>query len=194
MLFPPEQSDSARHSQVAFRALMTAMAQPGTIQNIADLPDTPAPLAPATAVLLMALSDFETSIWLDQPLRDVSEVGDYIRFQTGSRLVEVAHLADFAVVADPSRMLRLSEFGQGTLEYPDRSGTVILQVETLHRAGWHLTGPGIRDTAHFSAGPVPADFVTQLAERTFPCGVDVIFAAGNQIAALPRSTRVSERG
>jgi alpha-D-ribose 1-methylphosphonate 5-triphosphate synthase subunit PhnH len=43
---------------------------------------------------------------------------------------------------------------------------------------------------------LPVDFVSQLQSnrRTFPCGVDIVLIAGSEIAALPRSTRVSEVG
>lgn len=194
MLSPPALSGTARQSHHAFRTLMKAMAQPGTIHAFAPNLDVPAPLGAGTAALLLALSDFETSIWLDPPLRDAAQVAAFLRFHTGSKLVLEPDAADFAVVAAPKAMPRLSGFGQGTLEYPDRSTTVIIQVETLQADGWQLRGPGIRDTNHFSADPLPGDFVAQLNERAFPCGVDLAFVAGTAIAALPRSTRVSEGG
>jgi len=149
-------------------------------------------LTPATAALLLALSDFETSIWLDQTLRDGPEISAFLRFHTGSKLVVEPDAADFAVIAAPRAMPRLQAFAQGTLAYPDRSTTVIVQVETLKTDGWRLTGPGIRSVNQFSADPLPDDFVAQLNGQAFPCGVDVVFVADPGIAALPRSIRISE--
>jgi alpha-D-ribose 1-methylphosphonate 5-triphosphate synthase subunit PhnH len=84
-------------------------------------------------------------------------------------------------------------FAQGTAEYPDRSATLILQVESL-KGGPKLVlkGPGIKDLANISPHPLPADFVARMrANRAlFPRGVDLILVAGTSILGLPRSTRV----
>jgi alpha-D-ribose 1-methylphosphonate 5-triphosphate synthase subunit PhnH len=98
------------------------------------------------------------------------------------------------VIADPVRVPALSVLAQGTPDYPDRSTTVLLQVETLAATGWTLEGPGIRNTARFSAAPLPADFAAQMrANRAaFPCGVDIFFATRTSLAALPRSVRITE--
>jgi alpha-D-ribose 1-methylphosphonate 5-triphosphate synthase subunit PhnH len=194
MQFSPNLSEHSLKSQNAFRALMNAMAQPGTFQKLAPDLHVPSPLQPVSAALLIALSDFETTIWLDQSLADATEVGEFLRFHTGSKLVSNPAEADFGVVAAQHAMPALSAFAQGTLEYPDRSTTVVIQVDTLRTSGWQLSGPGIRDINRFAAGPLPDDFVAQLNARAFPCGVDVVFVAGDEIAALPRSTRVSEDG
>ena len=86
------------------------------------------------------------------------------------------------------------ELALGTLEYPDRSTTLIVQVETLDDTGsWRLTGPGIAGEAYLSAKPLPADFLMRLAEnhRLFPRGIDLFLVAGDRIAALPRTTIVT---
>ncbi|MGE8943868.1 phosphonate C-P lyase system protein PhnH [Leptospira interrogans] len=194
MLSSPYLSEHSLKSQNAFRALMNAMAQPGTFQRLVPDLAVPPPLQSVSAALLIALSDFETTIWLDQSLADAIEVGDFLRFHTGSKLVSNPAEADFGLVATQHAMPALSAYAQGTLEYPDRSTTVIIQVDNLQTVGWQLSGPGIRDINRFSAGPLPDDFVAQLNARPFPCGVDVVFVAGDKIAALPRSTRVSEDG
>ena len=194
MLSSPYLSEHSLKSQNAFRALMNAMAQPGTLQKLVPDLDALPPLQPVSAALLIALSDFETTIWLDESLADTIEVGEFLRFHTGSKLVSNPAEADFGLVAAQHAMPALSAFAQGTLEYPDRSTTVIIQVDNLQTVGWQLSGPGIRDINRFSAGPLPDDFVAQLNARAFPCGVDVVFVAGDKNAALPRSTRVSEDG
>jgi alpha-D-ribose 1-methylphosphonate 5-triphosphate synthase subunit PhnH len=124
----------------------------------------------------------------------VPAVAEFIRFHTGTRLTRARREAEFAVIATPEHMPLLTAFASGTPEYPDRSTTLIIQVETLANRGWQFTGPGIRERAAFSATPVPADFLQQLtANRArFPLGVDLIFTTRTEIAALPRTCRIVE--
>jgi alpha-D-ribose 1-methylphosphonate 5-triphosphate synthase subunit PhnH len=191
----PAFRDGVRESQAVFRLAMHALASPGQIVRLDTPLAPPAPLFAPVAALLLTLCDFETSVWLDPVLADSAEVAAFLRFHTGARLVTSPADAAFAVVADAARMLALSAFAQGTPDYPDRSTTLLLQVETLAAAGWMLEGPGIRGTARFSAMPLPADFAAQMrANRAaFPCGVDILFATRTSLAALPRSTHLAEK-
>jgi alpha-D-ribose 1-methylphosphonate 5-triphosphate synthase subunit PhnH len=129
-----------------------------------------------------------------QPLADNPDVADFLRFHTGARLVASPAEARFAVVADSARLPVLTNFAQGCREHPDRSTTLVLQVDSLEARGWPLQGPGIRHLARLSAAPLPADFVCQLVDNRaqFPCGVDILFTTRCAIAALPRSVRVTE--
>jgi alpha-D-ribose 1-methylphosphonate 5-triphosphate synthase subunit PhnH len=190
----PAFRDAVCESQVVFRLAMRALASPGQIARLDTPLAPPAPLFAPAAALLLTLCDFETPVWLDPVLADSGEVAASLRFHTGARLVTSPADAAFAVIADPARMPALSAFAQGTPDYPDRSTTLILQVETLGAAGWTLEGPGISGTARFSAAPLPADFAAQMrANRAvFPCGVDIFFATRTSSAALPRSTRITE--
>jgi alpha-D-ribose 1-methylphosphonate 5-triphosphate synthase subunit PhnH len=190
----PGFGDAVAGSQSMFRIAMDAMARPGRHLAVAAGLRAPAPLDATAAALLLTLCDFETPVWLDPPLNDSTCVAEFVRFHTGARLVADAGDAAYAVISDAARMPTLASFAQGTLDYPDRSATVILQVRELRTAGWKLEGPGIRGHALFKASPLPADFVQQArANRAqFPCGVDMFFTTGDAIAALPRSTRLTE--
>jgi alpha-D-ribose 1-methylphosphonate 5-triphosphate synthase subunit PhnH len=185
--------DPPREAQAVFRTVMESMARPGRIFPLHAGFMPPSPLLPAAAAILVALADFETPVWPDRALADTGAVGEFLRFHTGARLVAEPRDAAFAVIASPAGMLPLASFAQGTLDYPDRSATLILQVEDLRSEGWQIEGPGVHGCTHFGAAPLPADFATQLAENhgRFPCGVDLIFAARDAIAALPRSTRLT---
>lgn len=193
---PPGFTNAVAESQVVFRAAMEALACPGRRRPLHASLAPPPPLAPTTAALLLALADFETPVWLDPPLADAMGVAAFVRFHTGARVVGSAADAAFAVIGDPARMPPLASFPQGTPEYPDRSATLILQVETLRDSGWRLEGPGIPGHALFSASPLPAGFAAQTRANRgrFPCGIDILFATGDAIAALPRSTRLMETG
>lgn len=187
-------ADPVHESQKVFRTALDALARPGWIARISSNLVPPAPLLATSASLLLALADYETTVWLDDALAERTEVADFIRFHTGASLTRIRREADFAVIAAPLAMPPLTSFAQGTPEYPDRSTTLIVQVESLANDGWIFAGPGIPARQSFSATTLPADFPRQLADnRTrFPCGVDLIFVTGLEIAALPRSCRIVE--
>lgn len=188
--------DAVRESQSVFRLAMHAMARPGHAQAITPGFKAPSPLSAPTAALLLALCDFETPVWLDPPLAENTGIAEFLRFHTGVRLVGSQADAVYAVVSDAAHMPPLDSFAQGTPEYPDRSATLILQVGELRTSGWRLEGPGILDHTHFSAAPLPSDFVQQTRSNRskLPCGVDVFFTTQIEIAALPRSVSVTEAG
>ena len=90
----------------------------------------------------------------------------------------------------------LSGFALGTPEYPDRSTTLILQVETLADGrALTLSGPGIRETRGIAPQPLPGHFEMQWRENNalYPRGVDIILAAPDAVACLPRTTRIGEK-
>ncbi len=187
-------ADPVYDSQRIFRTVLDVMSRPGRIMALASELEPPSPLLATSACLLLALADYETTVWLDSALTELPAAGDYIRFHTGARLTRDCGEADFAVVAAPTLLPPLTAFAQGTPEYPDRSTTLIVQAETLSQAGWVFQGPGIPNRMAFRADPLPADFGRQLAaNRTrFPCGVDLVFATPTELAALPRSCRIVE--
>ena len=85
-------------------------------------------------------------------------------------------------------------FAQGTPDYPDRSTTLVIAVPSLAEGeGWTLRGPGIDGIARLTVGGLPAGFSGWLADNRsqVPLGVDLVFVAGDRVAALPRSTAVT---
>lgn len=183
-------ANPAFESQAAFRAAMEAMARPGEIKTVRGAA-APAPLAPATAALVHSLADYETPVWLDAKL-SVSAVTDWIRFHTGAPVVEDKRAAAFALIADPSRMPDFTQFALGSEEYPDRSTTLIVQVERFHGAVTHIAGPGIKGRRSFAVEPLPDDFAARFSanRELFPRGVDLVLVAGDEILALPRSVQI----
>jgi len=185
-------SDPPRESQQVFRAVMNAMARPGDVIGIDAGFAPPAPMNAAAAAVLLTLADFETTVWADTYSPDAAQ---FLRFHTGARLIDDPTAATFALLTDPQAAPALETFAQGTPDYPDRSATLIIQVE-MFAQDWRLTGPGIDGETRFSAAPLPADFLAQWRDNhaRFPQGVDMIFAGRGQIAALPRSTEIVEAG
>lgn len=190
----PAFRDSAREQQAVFRKIMDAMAHPGRIVALDAGFEPPAPLSASAAAILLTLADYETPVWLDAPLMATPDAAAFLRFHTGAKLAGAPGAASFALIADPAGAPPLSAFAQGLPDYPDRSTTVIYQVQAIEPEGWRFSGSGIEREATLSAGPLPQDFAAQLADNRarFPLGVDVIFAAPGAIAALPRSVRLME--
>jgi alpha-D-ribose 1-methylphosphonate 5-triphosphate synthase subunit PhnH len=188
-------ADPVLAAQAHFHALMDALARPGTIHDFPAALDAPAPLSPELAATALTLVDHEVSLWLDAPLAASKPVVDYLRFHTGARIVADPAEAAFALVSDIAAMPALAEFGQGSDDYPDRSTTIIVAVEGISAAGaLELAGPGIRDRAGLGIAPWPPGLTDQIEANgaQFPRGVDLVFTSSRQVAALPRTTRVSE--
>jgi len=187
-------SDVTHQSQGVFRQVLMAMAEPGTRHNLAQL-IAPAPLSPAAYQVCLALLDQETPVWLEPDLTSAAAI-NYLRFHCGCRIASGSNQALFALVTAQGGC-SLSAFNQGTFEYPDRSATLIVEVDALEEEGnLTLEGPGIRQQRRVGIAGFDAGWLQQLAENQagFPCGVDLILTCGNQLMALPRSTRVSLDG
>lgn len=168
----------------AFRAVMEAMARPGQIQDIAGA-QPPAPLSVAAGSTLLTLCDTDTPIYLAGDA-DTDDVRAWLAFHTGAPLVGPSH-AMFAI-GSWEALMQSPTYPIGTSEYPDRSTTLIVECTELTTSGATLSGPGIQSQATLS---LPERDAFQRNHALFPLGLDFIFACGNQIAALPRSTEVS---
>ena len=186
--------DPAREQQAVFRAAMTALAEPGKIVPLRPAVSAPLPLEPAAVGLVLTLADYETSLWLDDSFRASAGFADFLRFQTGAKIVEAPSLATFALISDPRRMPRLDAFNMGDPQYPDRSTTLIIAAERLGAERWIVEGPGIRGERLFSFDPAPERFLEMAAENraAFPLGVDLLLVGQEQVAGLPRSVRIRE--
>ena len=185
-------ADPVADSQAIFRAVLDAMAHPGRIVEVPRPPEVPPPLDAATAAVCLALVDFETPLWLDDAGR-TGEVVEYLRFHCGAEIVAAPEGASFAVVVDGTSAPGLDAFDGGTDEEPQRSATVIVQVDGLDHGGdCRLTGPGIANEVWLSAGVLTRGFWASVQDNhgRFPRGVDLVLVAGTRIVALPRTTRV----
>jgi alpha-D-ribose 1-methylphosphonate 5-triphosphate synthase subunit PhnH len=182
--------DSVQSAQ-AFRSILQAMSKPGHAVNLAADPTAKSGLLPTTSVLIQTLCDFQTPIWLHHELAQDSTIRS-IKFHTGAPLTSNPAEAAFAVLSATQKLPPLSAFAQGTHEYPDRSTTLIIEVEGFTPQGVALTGPGLKDVSHFGVQGLDVDFWQQLIanNRQYPLGVDVIFASPTQIACCPRSTTI----
>ena len=167
----------------AFRAVMRAMARPGTVERITGA-RPPLPLSPAAGAVILTLCDPETPLHL-AGAADTPAVRDWITFHTGAPLVAAAR-ASFAL-GSWQALLPLTDYPIGSAEYPDRSTTLIVEMPQITQTGARLTGPGIETAATLSLPDIAA---FQRNAALYPLALDFLFTAGDHLAALPRSTRV----
>jgi alpha-D-ribose 1-methylphosphonate 5-triphosphate synthase subunit PhnH len=190
-------ADKVLSAQSTFRSVMDAMARPGSIQRIASSAGTPLAMMRGTAAIALTLFDHDTPIWLDSQMSATADVGKWLKFHTSAPVVADASIASFALLGDPENLPALDRFAFGSNEYPDRSTTLILQVESLS-AGPEvaLQGPGIDGTAALRAAIQLRDLFERLAINAtlFPRGIDVVLVHDDCIVAIPRTTRLVRRG
>ena len=184
-------ADISHDSQRVFRAVLDAFSHPGRIVAVPAQLETAGTLSVAATAFVLTLVDRETPLWL-APEFDTSEIRDFVRFHTGAPIVAGTEAAIFGL-ATPAREPMLDGFAIGSDPYPDRSATLVIEVPAL-RGGPALTlrGPGIDGSTTASIAGLPESFWLEwTANRAlFPCGVDVVFAAGSELLALPRSIAV----
>jgi len=185
----PGFADPVGGAQSCFRAVLDAMARPGTIREAGFGLAPPAPLAPATAAVLLTLLDYDTPVWLDPAVR---EARDWIAFHCGAPVVPDIASCGFAVALS---LPALGSLPAGSHEAPESAATLIMQVDALDRGqAFRLMGPGLRAPATLAVAGLPGGFAAAWQENhaLFPRGIDIVLCAGTSIAALPRSVAVQE--
>ncbi len=175
--------DPAIQSARAFRALLQALARPGTIWPVAGA-EPPAPLSVAAGVVLLTVTDGTTPVHLAGGT-DCPAVRDWISFHAGAPIGS----PDGAMFALGrwDDLHPLDRFRIGLPDYPDRAVTLIVEVDDLQSHGARLTGPGIKDSTRLLLPEVSA---FQANRTLFPLGFDTYLTCGDLVAGLPRSTRV----
>lgn len=187
----PGLKNPAQDNQRIFRAILLTMSRPGTVTVLGNWPKPPASLHPAATAVCLALADMDTPLWLGPAAPGDAQT--YLRFHCGSPLVTRAEDALFAVIPDGHALPDLARFNPGTLEYPDRSATLIIQIRSMEvGCGVRLSGPGIKDEVRLAVDGLHTDFwqAMQWNSRRFPLGFDTILATETEIVSLPRTVRV----
>lgn len=173
----------AARQQRVFRQLMQAFATPGRVQTIMQGDERALPLVLATLI------DAATSLADPQHLLHAE---DRQRLGAHSANIETAQF----ILASGTQALDVTP-SLGTLENPEQSAMLILQVESLHTgAALHLQGPGINGQQQMHITGVDPTWWTRRAQWNagFPLGVDMILVSPVALAALPRTTRLIREG
>jgi alpha-D-ribose 1-methylphosphonate 5-triphosphate synthase subunit PhnH len=190
-------ADKVLSAQSTFRSVMDAMACPGSVQRIAAAGSAPSAMMRGTAAIALTLFDHDTPLWLDATMSKTPEVTKWIKFHAGAPVIADSSVCSFALIGDARALPGLDRFSFGSNEYPDRSTTLILQVESLTRGSvFELRGPGIDGTAILQAAIQPADLFERLEinRALFPRGIDVVLVHDDAIVAIPRTTRLAAKG
>ncbi|MCK1544966.1 phosphonate C-P lyase system protein PhnH [Bradyrhizobium sp. 147] len=194
---PPGFADRVLSAQSTFRSVMDAMARPGSVQRIVPTAGAPHTMMRGTAAIALTLFDHDTPLWLDARMAENSDVMKWLKFHTGAPVVQDTSIASFALISDGAALPPLESFALGTNEYPDRSTTLILQVDSLGSGrSLELRGPGIDSATTLQASIKPFDLFERLRfnEALFPRGLDVVLVADDAVVAIPRTTRVANKG
>jgi alpha-D-ribose 1-methylphosphonate 5-triphosphate synthase subunit PhnH len=189
-------ADKVLSAQSTFRSVMDAMARPGTVQHIRAAAGTPAPLMRGTAAIALTLIDHDTPSWLDRTMSATPDVGKWLRFHTGTPVIADSSASSFALIGNARDVPPLDRFALGSNEYPDRSTTLILQIDSLTSGpAYELTGPGI-DGAGVLQATISGNLFEQLAINAtlFPRGIDVVLVHDDAIVAIPRTPRLAAHG
>ncbi|MBR0870733.1 phosphonate C-P lyase system protein PhnH [Bradyrhizobium tropiciagri] len=190
-------ADKVLSAQSTFRSVMDAMARPGSVQRVTAAAGTPAGVMRGAAAIALTLFDHDTPIWLDVAMAATPGVARWLKFHTSAPVIEEPSIASFALIGDAENLPALERFAFGTSEYPDRSTTLILQVDSLTQGpAFELKGPGIDGAALLQAMIKPRDLFARLAvnEALFPRGIDVVLVHDDSIVAIPRTTRLVASG
>ena len=182
-------ADPVRNAQSCFRAVLAAMASPGSVHSVSPAVTPPAPLSVAAASVLLTLVDGETAVYISDNFVDSA---DWLRFHCGCTPTEDRLAARFLLA---SELPDFEQISAGSDEAPETSATIILQVASLASGrAYTLSGPGLQRTATLLVTGLPDDFAARWAanSKLFPRGVDLILCADSTIVALPRSVAVRE--
>jgi alpha-D-ribose 1-methylphosphonate 5-triphosphate synthase subunit PhnH len=185
----PGFADPVAQAQSTFRAVLDALARPGTLHEAGASLTPPAPLAASTAAVLLTLVDHDTTLHIAP---DCAEAAGWLTFHCGTAPVPDPATAAFALART---LPDLASLNTGTDEAPESSTTLVLQVAALGTGpAFTLAGPGLKTPCTFRAEGLPPDFAARWAANhaLFPRGVDLILCAGTTLAAIPRSITVRE--
>ncbi len=172
--------DPVHDTRRTFDALLAAMSRPGTVHT--------AP-SPADHAVIATLVDHEVTLaTADGALQDA--LSGQGRFDpAGPADADVVHVRQHTDVD-------VRECKRGSLVEPSEGATLVYSVEsiTADDAGattLGLSGPGVDGSTVLSVS-LPGEALSALADAQsgYPRGVDAVFAAGDRLAAVPRSATV----
>lgn len=183
-------------AQASFRRVLEAMARPGRIQRLDVTVRAPDALHPASAAIALTLFDQDTPVWL-APTLALSEVRSFLAFHCGCPFAAAPAFARFVLVDGWRELPPLDALEQGTDHYPDRSCTVVLQMDGFEAGPTlSLQGPGIAGAQALRLNGCSDAFLEQWRgnRARFPRGVDLLGVHDEQIVGLPRTVRITPMG
>ncbi len=188
-------ADPVFSAQSVFKSLMDGFARAGQIIRLEASSIPPAPMGAAAGAVALTLCDHDTAVWLT-PALGKSAVPQWIAFHTGAPVTDTKTDARFAFVEKGAPVPGFDQFSLGTQEYPDRSTTLVIEIEAL-TGGEPLTahGPGIKDDITIAVRGLPEVFLDfwSANRAIFPRGIDLVLTSGDSVLCLPRTSRLSRQ-
>ncbi len=165
------------------RTLIAAFARPGSVQDLSPWLDG----AMAHVGVLATLVDSATTFcdpWEILAKQDRTLLG---------AIPAALDNAAFVLVSGEKPVPAGFRIHTGTLLAPERGATLCLTVQDFcGGTTLDLSGPGIDGRTALRIHGLDYSWLSLRAELiAFPCGIDVIYCSPTQIAAVPRSTRVT---
>ena len=205
--------DPVHGSQQVFRQLLKAMSEPGTVEEVTCM-DIDSSLIDAgfyktSYSVGLSLLDDQTPTALSPDLNQVV-IRNSLIFHCACPISAVSssnsekstNEAQFLFL-NASEWQGLSQntaLSLGDLSYPERSTTVVLQVDAINSVfldqentqKLSLRGPGIETTRDVYVAGLNDELITSIQENhnVFPLGYDFILAAPNAFLCLPRTCLV----
>lgn len=177
-------------AQYSFRRILKALSEPGTVVQLPAMPGFGL-LDSASACVLLTLIDRDTPLWISAQLDD-EILRKNLRFHTGAMLTDDPGSVSFALANTSLDSATLLAFPCGDEMSPELATSVIVQVDSLEGGEpLRLSGPGI-EQSRIIAPQLPQSVRDYLLHRPhhFPLGLDFMITHGEQLLALPRTSRV----
>jgi len=203
---PPARREArSADGQRLFHEILSAIFNPGRPVLLCAGPDPMAPLNAATTAACLVLMSAGTPLWSD--LDEESGVSRALARRWGIPRAATPEMAAFAAITAPRTMPALTAFNQGSDDHPERSTTLIIQVDGLEEMACAEAGSGgVADgvegagaaapragTHRLRVSGLPAGLWVDLTRNNarYPYGVDVMLTCGRQLVALPRWMEVT---
>lgn len=183
----PPITQTADLEQRTFRAMLSAMSMPGTVEQVSVARAEDGSWA---AVIAVAQSLLDHEVTFHVAASNGPE--ETILRRTGSRTAALDRAG--YVFADAAHALAALEAAfEGPLEEPERSATVVILCDAVGEGDLALTlsGPGVDGETTLRVGGLDTTVIKARTERNwpFPTGIDLVLVDPHgHLAALPRST------
>jgi alpha-D-ribose 1-methylphosphonate 5-triphosphate synthase subunit PhnH len=173
------------------------MARPGKVNNIGEINiQSPENLHPASALVAFALLNSDVAFFTN---KNSAELSEYLTVNTNARPTTISG-ADFVFIDGNDDGQVLYETNVGVLEYPEKSATVIIDVDNIYdvpKDQTHeiiLQGPGVDVEKRVYVRNISANILQALKEQNseYPLGIDVILTdSEGHIMCIPRNNNFS---
>lgn len=191
----PPISQPAALEQRTFRAMLSAMSMPGTVEVLTNASSAAISTDSGwDGVVAIAQSFLDHEVTFHVAVANGTAVEDAILRRTGARTASLDR-AGYVFVDAANAKRAVDEAVEGGLEEPERSATVVIRCGSVGEGDLvlRLSGPGIDGETVFHIGGLDRAVIEARNERNgpFPTGIDLLLVDGEgRVAGLPRSTQV----